>query len=45
MMGHTDLQGTPTDNYWNVAHASNGCSQTNAMASCGAGYIYRLARS
>ncbi len=44
MMGHTDLQGAPTDNYWNTAHASTGCSQTNVMAGGGAGYFYCFAR-
>ena len=39
MMGHTDLQGAPADNYWNMSHASNGCNQPNVMAGGGAGYF------
>ena len=45
MMGHTDLQGAPVDNYWNMSHASNGCSQTNVMAGGGAGYFYCFAKN
>ena len=44
MMGHHDLQGAPTDNYWQQAHASNGCSEANVRQGGGAGLIYCFAR-
>lgn len=44
MMGHHDLQGAPTDNYWNMAHASNGCSEPNVRQGGGAGLFYCFAR-
>lgn len=44
MMGHTDLQGNNTANYWNYSHASNGCSQANVMQGGGAGFFYCFAR-
>jgi hypothetical protein len=44
MMGHHDLQGNATTNYWNFSHASNGCTQQNVMQGGGAGLFYCFAR-
>ncbi len=43
-LGHHDLQGAPTDNFWNFAHASTGCTQQNISQGGGAGFFYCFAR-
>src|SRR5712691_4703660 len=44
-VGHHDKQGGGDNpNSWNSAHASNGCSQANLVATGGAGFFYCFAQ-
>ena len=44
MLGHHDLQGNSRGpNFWNVSHASRGCSQSNLVRTGGDGLFYCLA--